>query len=309
MPGMGTYMWPYYYKRFGDLKKNANFERCLASMLGYKHILQLNPDPPRIRQEFEQGAPTYPRLFGILLRHYAEQQGKPRWGDQAVLLERYSDTIVRAYPEAKILHMIRDPRDRYHAARARGTSSLPQIGEATARWLFSAKIVLRNIHRYPDQYALVRYEDLVRYPEDTLRKICTFLGEEYEPEMLTMDAAPAYRKKLETGSSTSAGPLDPSFIGRYRDQLSPLEIRFIQDTAGPKMSTLNYHPHDFQRGEINRHSHAKILIMGIYQRARMKGWQIQEKLRAQWPATFGRSPEKGKQLNQPGDQTYGKRVT
>ena len=64
------------------LAKKDNFERCLNAMLNYKHVAFLQPDPERIRAEFWQGPPTYARLFELFLLHFAQREGKPRWGAQ-----------------------------------------------------------------------------------------------------------------------------------------------------------------------------------------------------------------------------------
>jgi Sulfotransferase family len=37
---------------------------------------------------------------------------------------------------------------------------------------------------FSDRILQIRYEDLVLETEDTLRKICAFIGEEFEPQML-----------------------------------------------------------------------------------------------------------------------------
>ena len=105
-------MWPRYYGRYGDLGRPEQLERCLADMLKSKHIRALEPDPARIRQEFRQGEPTYGRLFALFQEHFAERQGKARWGDQLGFVERYVDPIFAAYPEARLIHMIRDQRER-----------------------------------------------------------------------------------------------------------------------------------------------------------------------------------------------------
>ena len=41
-----------------------------------------------------QGQPTYACLFALFQQHYAERAGKPRWGDQSGLIERYADLIA-----------------------------------------------------------------------------------------------------------------------------------------------------------------------------------------------------------------------
>ncbi|MDI9547716.1 MAG: sulfotransferase, partial [Chloroflexota bacterium] len=80
-------LWTDHDGRYGDLARVANLERCLDTLLRSKHIQFLNPDADRIRREFRHGPATYARLFALLHEHYAEQQGKPRWGDQTEMIE------------------------------------------------------------------------------------------------------------------------------------------------------------------------------------------------------------------------------
>ena len=95
-----TNLWTHFYGQYGDLGHPKNFERCLAMMLRYKRIVRLQPDPERVRREFYQGEPSYARLFALLESHYAERQGKTRWGDKSLNTERYADLIFDAYPQA-----------------------------------------------------------------------------------------------------------------------------------------------------------------------------------------------------------------
>src|SRR5688572_30172389 len=114
-----TNLWSFFYNQYGDLSQRENFERCLAAMMCYKRLLKLRPDPERLRHEFWLGAPTYGQLFALLEQQHAEQLGRPRWGDKSLNQERYVDQIFAAYPNARIIQMIRDPRDRYASALTR----------------------------------------------------------------------------------------------------------------------------------------------------------------------------------------------
>jgi hypothetical protein len=179
-----TYMWSRFYKRFGSLSNPSNLERCLSAMLAQKAIQEMHPDPQQIRRDFIQGPQTYERLFELFYRQNLERTGKRRWGDQLGLVERFADVIFSAYPDAKMIHMIRDPRDwsaegANDKHRGRGKS-----GWLTARWKFSAQLAQNNLRRYHKQYLVVRYEDLMQDTEKILRKICGFLNEDYLPAML-----------------------------------------------------------------------------------------------------------------------------
>lgn len=237
-----TNLWTHFYNQYGDLSRPENFERCLDMMMQYKRMRPLRPDPERIRREFWQGEQTYARLFALLEMHYAEQVGKPRWGDKSLNTERYAEPIFTAYPHARIIHMIRDPRDRYASALTRWKVSRGGPGAGIAMWLSSANLAQRNQYRYPDRYKIVRYETLAGKPEETLRDICAFIGEDYAPEMLRMSGAAAFR---DEGGNSSYGQHEPGristkSIGRFQQVLSARQIAFMQMLGGGKMAGFDY---------------------------------------------------------------------
>ncbi len=284
-------MWTYFYGQYGDLGRRDNFERCLDAMLHYKHVAFLKPDPDRIRREFWQGPPTYARLFALFQEHHAEREGKPRWGDQTGLIERYADVVLAAYPGSKMIYMMRDPRDRYEASLALWPDGKGRVGAATARWLYSVGLAMRNQHQYPNRYKIVRFETMVSQPEETLREVCAFLGEEYSPAMLTMVGALDHRDKLSqrsSGQPGQQGPLSTEFIGRYRQVIPRPEIAFMQRYAGRDMLAYGYtlEPIRFSLGERLRFA----CVDWPVNLARMAAWRALEAIQHRFPAQVGRKP-------------------
>jgi len=225
-----TNMWTHYYNQYGDLSDPDNFERCLMMMMRYKRLIKLNPDPDRIRQEFWQGETTYGRLFSLLEQHFAEQLGKPRWGDKSLNTERYTDEIIRSYPNARIIHMIRDPRDRYASSLTRWKVSRGGIGAGTGIWLNTISMAERYQKKYPNHYKTVRYEDLTADPEKVLQEICSFIGEPYSEEMLSMEGAKDFREKGGNSSykQRKPGRITTSSIGKFRSVLTKYQVAFLQ---------------------------------------------------------------------------------
>jgi hypothetical protein len=299
IPEIGSNMWTYFYGQFGDLGWPENLERCLGTMLRYKHVRVLEPDPERIRAEFRQGPPTYARLFDLFLMHYAEREGKPRRGAQTGLIERYADHLFAAYPGVKVIHMVRDPRDRYEASLALWPEGKGRAGGATARWRFSIRLGRRNRTRYPGGYALVRYEDLVLRPEETVRGVCRFLGEEFRPEMLAMPGAPERREKLVARAREAGGegPLSSEFIGRFRGRVPAHDIAFIQLHAGRMMRAHGYRP---DRMELSPGQWARFAVLDLpSQLARLVAWRGTEALHQRFPAHAGRKPDRRLVLDEP----------
>jgi hypothetical protein len=207
MPLKESNLWSFFYRRYGNLANNDNFEHCLAAMLRYKGVQLLNPDPERIRAEFWQGEASYERLFALFHIQYAEQLGKPRWGVQAVSEEFYTDFILTAYPTAKMIWMIRDPRDRYEAKVTLRSGRWGEVAIATAHWLYAIGLTKHYQKKYPHRYKVVRYETLVSQTEETMLDVYTFLNEEYSSTL--RGALRFHNQNIST-----------SFIGRYRQLMS-----------------------------------------------------------------------------------------
>jgi hypothetical protein len=274
-----TNLWTHFYGQYGDLAEPENFERCLGTMMRYKRLLKLQPDANELRREFSEGDRTYARLFALLEEQYARRLGRPRWGDKSLNTERYADQILAAYPGARMLHMMRDPRDRYASSYARWKVRRGGVGAGTAEWLSSARLARRNQRRFPDRYSVVRYEALASEPERTLRWICEFIGEAFEPEMLLMEGAPVFREK---GSNSSYGRRVPGVIstdsiGKYRQILSPRQIAFIQLLAAREMDVFGYETDRLDMSIAERLRFAALDIP--VEAAHLSAWRTREMIR------------------------------
>jgi hypothetical protein len=236
-----SYMWTRVYQRYGDLRERENFERCLQALMSRKDVRALQPDVDRIRREFWAGEPTYGRLFALIHEHYAERLGRSRWGEQEAEIEYVADAIFDAYPAARIIHMLRDPRNRYDEM-LRSTPPrirLGRVGVNTADWLESARLAERNRQKYPENYMVLAYESLVSQPEATLRKVCEFIGVEYVPAMLTLEGAIGFGEGKNSGRSRE---LETGVV-QFRlaeSKVSPREVAFMQALARKEMIARGY---------------------------------------------------------------------
>jgi hypothetical protein len=235
-------VWPRFYRKYGDLSQHENFERCLTEMLSYENIRTfIDNDTEYIRQKFLMGEPTYGRLFALFFEYHAERSGKSRWGDQSQKIERYADAIVSNYPTAKIVHMIRDLRDKCAGKSIRrqrgGKKNWREFQRDVSGWLRSVELAERNQKRYPDGYKIVRYETLVCQPRETLHDICAFLGETDIPPALLSEGLQGFR---DDNGNSEFDTISSAYIGRFRETMSGREIAFIQARARQAMAAYNY---------------------------------------------------------------------
>jgi hypothetical protein len=237
-----TNLWRWFHGRYGDLAVPANLERCVDDILRYPRIQTLEPDALRVRIEFRTGPATYGRLFSLFHEHHAERRGRTRWGDKSLHTEHHVGKIVADLPGARIVQMVRDPRDRYASVSRRYEDRTKGMGATMGRWMASAAAIRRNQRRYPDNVMTVRYESLAREPEDTMRRVCEFIGEPFVPAMLRMEGAPDHGG-IGGNSSFSTfepGAISTRSIGRFRQVLAPNDLAFIQTVAGRHMRRFGY---------------------------------------------------------------------
>lgn len=98
--------------------------------------------------------------------------------------------IARALPEARFLHMQRDPRDVLLAQLAQpspwpaGTEAAPPLhdAEALADYCVRYRELMQQWHeRLPGRILDVQYESLIEKPEMLLRVVCAFIGLVFQP--------------------------------------------------------------------------------------------------------------------------------
>jgi hypothetical protein len=82
-----------------------------------------------------------------------------------------------------------------------------------------------DFYREPGNALTIRYEDLVADPEQELRRVCAYVGEDYEPGMLDdRSGSSAVAAAHEWWKGDATGPIDGSRSGRWRTEM-PIEVQ------------------------------------------------------------------------------------
>lgn len=229
-----TDFWSRVHGRYGDLRLPENLDRCLRDLSRDRRLRLLVPDRQRLVADLADGDVDYPRLFALLQQQRAERLGRPRWGDKSLDAERHADLILGAYPTARMIHVLRDPRDRYASYKHHRRAGRGDLAAGVAVWLRSARLAVRNPRRHRGRYLVVRYEDLVREPVRVVKQICQFIGE--DPAPLLADGGCA------GGAWLRASQLHSASIGTHRTGLVPAETAVLQLVTGRWMRRHGYQP-------------------------------------------------------------------
>ena len=176
---------------------------------------------------------------------YAAERHKPWWGDKTPLYMQSLPTLERLFPGARFVHLIRDGRD-----AALSVLAVPE-GIMTAGWghprdaagfacqwateVRAARALGERVG--PGHYLEVRYEALVADPEAELRRVCAFLGLEYDEAMLD------YAGKSDSAKKEHQQRLnEPPRVGvrDWRTELSPADVAAFEAVAGALLDELGY---------------------------------------------------------------------
>jgi hypothetical protein len=106
-------------------------------------------------------------IFNATMRAWITMTGKERWGEKTPHHLFYWRQISEFFPEAKIIHLVRDGRDvalSYVSARF-GPTTVYGAAQSWRRYLAEIDRVKKTSR--PDLICEIRYEDLIADPEMT----------------------------------------------------------------------------------------------------------------------------------------------
>ena len=193
-------------------------------------------------------------LFDLVMRSYSAD-GQVR-GDKSPGHVFHASTLLEWYPEAKIVHMLRDPRAVFVSKKTRVASgewnTLPyrlfgRLGPALdialvfdvlIHWRRAASLHHRYQRDHPHRYRMIRYEDLVGDPESHLRDLCEFLGITFTESMLQ----PTSTNSSFLPHGTRTDGFDVSAVARWRKQITPAQNRLYVWSCRRQLREFGYQP-------------------------------------------------------------------
>jgi hypothetical protein len=164
-----------------------NIEKVLNTD-GYLQRIDKEILKQALTNTFKAVMPDGRGLFVNLLDAYASQYGKPIWGDKDPKCVEYVPSLKAHFPNAYILHVIRDPRDvlvsRMKASWSEKRSVLNHVFAYKVQLHFGRRMGRRL---FKDRYNEIVYEDLLNNPRKTLEHLCMKLGLNFSEYMLAFN--------------------------------------------------------------------------------------------------------------------------
>lgn len=152
-------------------------------------------------------------------------------GDKDTEYVRYFTHLKKLFPEAYMIHIIRDPRD-VVASRLKtewGAKRSVEFHIAEYQY-YLKKARTEGVALFGDRYLELRYEMLIDDPKSQLTSLLDKLGLEFEPEMLNFhkgggDLVAADEKQWKSNVSK---PLDSGNQGKWKKTISTIDAAALQ---------------------------------------------------------------------------------
>ena len=190
---------------------------------------------------FAEASDSAPDFLDRFMSEVARRSGKPRWAEKTTGNVRHMDRIMASWPDARILHIVRDPKDVFASFRR----SAKYGGAADYGMLWCD--YFGDVERFKREPAIasalleLRYEDLVSAPAETMSRVLDFIGEPWHPEVAQFEGKADDHDRVQalTGHSSStlvalAEPLMQSRVGTWSDVISESDMVAARDAVAAR---------------------------------------------------------------------------
>ncbi len=168
----------------------------------------------------------YPDLVRDFLRQLYARNPQPVVGAS---IHSRVDMLPKLWPNARYIHLYRDPRD--VARSCIGMGWVGNVYKGTKIWCdFEERRERLRSQERPGKAIGVSYEQLVENPVQELSRLCEFLSQPFNATMLELDRDTTYSCPSK------------KYAQQWKSKLSPREIRWIELLASEKMLKQGYKP-------------------------------------------------------------------
>lgn len=230
--------------RFGNLKSSGSREALLEQWLASHYFERSGLDREYIKNRLMSECRAGADFLKIVMESIAESQNVDRWAETTPAHLLYIPEIKKAFPDALILHVIRDGRDcALSLDKQRWIAPLPfdrkhRLATAGMYWEW----IVRKGRKYgrmiaPD-YMEVRFEELTANPAETLSRIGSFINHDLDYARIQRVAIGSVSKpntSFDDGADIQFSP-----VGRWREKFPEAELAVFESTVGTLLKELGY---------------------------------------------------------------------
>lgn len=160
------------------------------------------------------------------------------WVEKSPYNEYFAQNIFEWWPEARCIHILRDPRDNFVSYRRKHPDWNAEF--FVSNWSRSTKAGIKNQEVYgKNRYWFVRFEDLTNSPDEHLARLADFLGINWNSSLAHPTRAGSHwggNSMFEDQFQTiSTAP-----VARWKDKLNKVDAEIIRLMSGSLLERWDY---------------------------------------------------------------------
>lgn len=162
------------------------------------------------------------------------------WVDHTPNNFKYAKELLKVYPNAKFVQIIRDPRATISSILKTDWGIVDVLAGINFWKYRMLDIILIKEHLInKNAYYEIKYEDLILNPKIELKNICSFLNIEFNPTLVHNRGfiLPAYTKKQHSNVNKK---LVKNNINKWKNRLTKKEIKYIEYVTEEFMNQHGY---------------------------------------------------------------------
>ena len=193
-------------------------------------------------KKLENTERTFANLIHLIFQTYldAKDPNAKIWGDKTPLNTYYLDWILKTFPNAKFINMVRDGRD---VVSSLVKANLTNVINGCIRWNLAIEKTTNLKHTVaPQQFLDIQYEDLVESPENIIKNICHFLNISFQEKLLINNDKTSNMKdvKFYEHFKNLSNPINKKSIGKWKTNLSKYEQSLVKERLAKNLKLLGY---------------------------------------------------------------------
>jgi len=232
------------YPKYGKLKhwNLETLEHFYSDLLKQWQFSAWNIDHDKLQSDLQAcaGEMSYAMICQVVYLNHISFYPKEEIrliGDKNHGYTIYTDRLLKLFPDAKFVYILRDYRDTFQSVK-NVDFELPVVSVVVYKWKYFYKKALQAGKKHPGSFYFIRYEDLVTNPEDHLRKICEFLGVPFVPEVFDFYKMKGKAEEkypadiLQKHHKSLFNPVNTSRVGLWEKSMSERQVKIADHVAG-----------------------------------------------------------------------------
>lgn len=179
-------------------------------------------------------------IFAALMQVFLAKQSKARWAEKTPQHLFCVKDILEVYPEAKIIHVLRDGRDVVNSLMKMPWRPKGLLNNARFWNYYVSRASKLEKETHAKNFISIKYEDLLTDAQAVINKVCQFIDEPFEAAMLEREGSSVFSDWENEWKQKASQDLDSSRVNAWQEELDQDDQAILNFLQEQKLKEFGY---------------------------------------------------------------------